>query len=161
MIGTIQSVKRPKVFFLRQFLWHGTRGQNLESILKEGLKIATQPKLGATQQFQEYHYDGLGVVCLTNHEGNGCFYACASYPLDDVMTPEFEPIVLQIDPNKIISQNLFERKSSGDGSMYKGAKEFDYTLSITPDAIVGILKWNKTTRKYEYFQISRNNNEVN
>ena len=152
---TAEKVKEPNVSFLRQFLWHGTKGQILENILKEGLKIATQPKLGASQQFPQYHYDGLGVICLTNHEGNGCFYATASYPIDDVMTENFEPIVFQIDPKKINKDFLFERLSSEDGSMYRGAKEFDYLDNIQPDAIVGFFRWNKIRRKYEYYKIQR------
>jgi len=157
MVELIPETK-PKAKEPRQFFWHGTKGQNLESVLKEGLKIAIAPKLGASQQFAQYYFDGLGVVCLTNHEGNGCFYATASYPIDAVMTDEFQPVVLQINPEKLNESFLTKRESAGDSryNAYRGANEFDYHSDIPPEAIIGILKWNKEKRKYEYFQVDVN-----
>jgi len=144
----------PKVQLLRQFFWHGTRGQNLDSILKNGIRAAIEAKLGATQQFEEYHNDAIGIVCLTNHEGNGCFYATASYPMEKVNSDEFEPIVLQLLPSELDSNLLIKRLPSGDSAcrIYRGSEELDYLSNIPSEAIVGYLKWDKQKKKYQYFK---------
>lgn len=137
-------------------LYHGTKFQNLKSILKLGLKKADAPKKGATQQFKKYHFDAVNVICLTNHRGNACFYATASYPIDEVMTKVFIPVVIVIDRTKLLEEYLLQRKSSGI-PMYRGSKEFDYIMNIPPEAIIGFWKFDKEKRKYNYF---KNNGEV-
>jgi len=44
---------------VKGLLFHGTKGENLESILKNGLTIAQRPKIGASQHFSQYHFDAF------------------------------------------------------------------------------------------------------
>lgn len=147
-------------------LFHGTKGENLESILKNGLTIATKPKMGASQHFPQYYFDGVGSVCLTNHLKNAIFYAVASYPTDEIMdkkkelsyNEDFCPIVVVIDESKIDKNFLSIRgKASQDGNceLYTGRKEMDYIKDISPDAIIGYWKFNKEKKVYDYFEVKK------
>lgn len=142
----------------RGLIFHGTRFQNLESILKKGLLRAKKGCLGATQQFSCYHNDGLNKICLTNHFGNGCFYGVASYPLEKVNTDEFIPVVIVIDETKLNKEFLIMRKPNGGGTAYKGSKEFDYLVDIPKEAIIGYWKFNKQAQKYEYNKVDNHAN---